>query len=244
MARKQISKGRVPAKYPSVPDSESKPGNYNEPAPPAAADSIPSPHFNLLPTESKADLRIRIEQLLLRRDSIGADDWVALGDPGRAFLVELLDDQAMRSHEALFHRLIAVLGQLSVKRSVAPLAALLAASSETGLTKAYAATALGHIGGPSALEALAGALTAKDDMVRRQVAKALGNMDRVAVIPHLRKLQQDKSVAVSEVAAEALARWEKKLNQRVGATKKAPTRKASRKKVMPAVERGSSRRRG
>lgn len=241
MPRKRISKERLPAKYPSIPDSESKPGNYNEPASPTKADSVPTAEFKLVVADSKADLRLRIEQLLLRRDSVGADDWAALGDAGRALLVELLDDQAIRSHQALFHRLIAMLGHLSVKRSVAPLAALLAADSETNLTKAYTATALGYIGGPSAQEALAGALGAKDDMVRCQVAKALGKMDSAAVIPHLRKLQQDKSVAVSQIAAEALERWEKKLDQRLGA-KKAPARRAPRKKVLPAVERGSSRR--
>ncbi len=231
MAQKQISKRRQPGKYPSIADNESKPGSYNEPASSTKVDVIPSTTFRLSPRESKADLRLRIEQLLMRRCSLGADDWAALGDPGRAILVELIDDPAIRSHETVFHRLIAVIGELAVKGSVAPLAALLNAGSETNLTKAYAATALGHIGESSAIDALASALTAKDDMVRRQVAKALGRLDSVAVIPHLRRLQSDKSIAVSEVAAEALGRWEKKLGQHIGATKKPAKPKALRKKV-------------
>jgi hypothetical protein len=237
MAPKQISKQRLPVKYPSVADSETSPGNYNEPASPTKADTTPSTGFRLAPAESKADLRLRIEELLRRRDSVGADAWAALGDAGRTLLVDLLDDEAIRSQQALFHRLISIVGQLSVKRSVAPLAALLSAGSESNLTKAYAATALGHIGEVSALEALANAVTTKDDMVRRQVAKALARIERPTVIPHLRKLQEDKSAAVSEIAVEALQSWEKKLNLRVGAAKKRPARKPSRKKVIPAAER-------
>jgi len=237
MVKRQTATKRLPVHYPSVPDRESKPGTYNEPPPPRKPDVIPSTGFELGSRDSKADLRLRIEQLLLRRDSVRASDWAALGDAARALLVQMLDDQAVRSRDAVFHRLIAILGQLSVKRSVAPLATILTARSESNLTKAYAATALGHIGEPSAIEALVGSLTVKDDMVRRQAAKALGRLDHVAVIPHLLRLQTDKSAAVAEVATEALQRWEKKLDQRVGAAKKTPARKSPRKKAQPAAER-------
>lgn len=37
---------------------------------------------------------------------------------------------------------------------------------------------------------------------------ALGRINNEAVIPHLLKLSDDKSIAVAEVAAEALGRWE------------------------------------
>ena len=237
MAQRRFSSKRLPVHYPSVPDSESGPVWYNEPAHPAKPDVVPSTRFQLMPGRSKADLRLRIEQLLLRRDSVRAEDWAELGEPGRALLVEMLEDEALRSREALFHRAISAVGQLAVRRSVAPLAAILSSQSESNLTKAYAATALGYIGDPVGVEALARSLAARDDMVRRQVAKALGRLDHPSVIPHLLKLQADKTAAVSEVAVEALQRWEKKLDQRLGAAKTRPERKSSRKKSQPAPER-------
>jgi HEAT repeat protein len=92
----------------------------------------------------------------------------------------MLDDEAIRSREAIFHRLISVLGELSVKRSVAPLAAILTDRSVGNLTKAYAANALGRIGEAAGVEALVASLNVKDEMVRRQVAMALGRIDREA----------------------------------------------------------------
>ena len=237
MAQRRLSRTRLPINYPSIPDSQSKPGRHDEPAQTGKPDSVPATRFQLTPGRSKADLRLRVEQLLLRRDAARVEDWAELGEPGRALLVEMLDDDAVRSHDALFHRAISVIGQLAVKRSIVPLAAILASDSESSLTKAYAATALGYIGDPVAVEALARTLSARDDMVRRQVAKALGRLDHPSVIPHLLKLQGDKAASVSEVAAEALQRWEKKLDQRLGALRKASERKPSRKKIQPAPDR-------
>jgi HEAT repeat protein len=132
---------------------------------------------------------------------------------------------------------LAVLGELSVKRGIAALGNIVASRGESSLTKAYAATALGHIGGTSAIQALAGAMDDKDDMVRRQVAKSLARMDRVEAVPHLLKLRQDRSVVVSEIATEAVQRWEKKLNQTLGKFRKAPAARKQRKtKVAPAAD--------
>ena len=142
-----------------------------------------------------------------------------------------------QSREAVLHRLISVLGQLSVKHSVAPLSTMLIDRSTNNLTKAYAANALGRIGEPAAIDALAASLSAKDDMVRRQVAMALGRIDRDAVVPHLMKLRRDKSIAVAEVATEAMRRWEERLGQRLGTKLEVPAVKARKKKIMPAAER-------
>src|SRR6267378_1697967 len=169
----------LPAKYPTIPDYESGPTRYNEPELAIAADRMPGEKFQS--GLSKADLRLQIEAMLLRRDSLSAASWSQLGDDARAMLVDLLDDEAIRSREAIFHRLISVNAQLMVKRSVAPLAAILTDKSESSLTKAYAANALGRIGEPAALAALAASINTDDEMVRRQVAMALGRIDREAV---------------------------------------------------------------
>lgn len=237
MAKKRTSQGRLPGRYPSVPDSESAPGTHNEPALAGKPDLTPTSTFVLAPDRSNADLRLRIEQLLLRREAFSADDWAALGDKARGLLAEMLDDASIRAHDAVFHRAIAVLGQLAVKRGITPLSAILLDRSEDALTRAYAATALGYIGEVAALEALATSITEPDDMVRRQVAKSLGRIDREAVIPHLLKLQTDKTAAVSEVAVQSLQRWETKLARRIGAKKAAARKATRRRKARPAAER-------
>jgi len=226
---------RLPVKYPSVPDRESGPTQYNEPALPAAEDRVPSSQF--VYTASKADLRLQLERLLERKEAGSADDWAGLGPDARGLLVELLEDDSIRSQHALLHRLIAVVGQLSIKRSVPRLVDLLVDEATSTLTRAYAANALGRIGEPAAIDALARAVSHKDDMVRRQVAMALGRIERDVVVPHLVRLQQDGSIAVAEVAAEALQRWEKKLGQRLGTRSKPATAKRSKKKTLPAAER-------
>lgn len=152
----------------------------------------------------------------------------------------MLDDEAVRSHEAIFHRVIGVVGQLSVKRGIASLSAILADASARSVTRAYAANALGRIGEAAAIEALVTSVNVKDDMIRRQVAIALGRIDREAVVPHLLRLREDRSVAVAEVAVEAVGRWEKKWGLRLEAKRSAAKsggRTKSAKKKSPAEER-------
>jgi HEAT repeat protein len=153
----------------------------------------------------------------------------------------MLDDEVVRSHEPILHRVIGVVGQLSVKRGIAPLSAILADFSARPVTRAYAANALGRIGEAAGIDALVAAANVKNDMIRRQVAIALGRIDLDAVVPHLLALREDKSVAVAEVAAEAVGRWEGKLGRRLGAKRKvAPTKSGkkpkSSKKKLPAQE--------
>ena len=92
----------------------------------------------------------------------------------------------------------------------------------------------GRIGEPAAIDVLAASLSAKDDIVRRQVAMPLGRIDRDAVVPHLMKLRRDKWIAVAEVATEAMRRWEERLGQRQGTKLDVPAGEGTEKKIMPA----------
>ena len=239
MKKGKSSGKQLPFKYPSVPATQSGAYKYNEPPVSVEVDRVPGSRFSLRGSDSRADLRLRIEQLLLTRDTGSDEAWGKLGDEGQSLMVELLDDEAIRSQDAIFHRLIAALGRLAVKRSVAPLSAILLDETSTNLTRAYAANALGRTGEVTAIDALVSALRVKDDMVRRQIALAFGRIDRETVIPHLMKLQRDKSIAVSEVASAALRRWEQKLGERleVRDLPKATKKARSGKKVTPLPER-------
>ena len=232
--KKRTTKGRnLPAKLPSLPDSESGPTRYNEPEPPTAQDRLPRTAFRL--GDSKADLRLRVEQLLMRKEAAPEDAWNALGPDARAMLVDLLDDPVMHAQEALLHRVIATVGQLAVNRGIAPLGALLTDGDERAITRTYAANALGRIGEPAAIEALAASVGAPDAMLRRQVAIALDRIDRDAVLPHLLKLGADKSLAVSEVALRALQRRGPQ-GVRISNPKPTPAAKTRKKKIRPAAD--------
>lgn len=234
MSKQESRTKGLPTRYPSVPDSESRPSRYNEPNLPAGEDRMPSEEFQF--GDTRADLRLRIEQLLQRKEAASVDRWTELGPAARGLLVEMLDDEALRLREAMFQRLISVLGLLTVKRSIAPLSAILADGSTRNVTRAFAANALGRIGDGAALDALVAAATVRDDMIRRQVAMALGRIDREAVIPHLMRLGNDKSIAVAEIASEALERWEENVGQRLGAKRTvAQTKPGQREK--PTIKR-------
>jgi HEAT repeat protein len=239
MTKQTSEEKRLPVKYPSVPDSKAGPTRYNEPDITAGVDQVPSDRFQL--GDTRADLRLRIERLLERKEAASEEAWADLGPDARALLVEMLNDESVRSREAILQRLISVVGQLSLKRGIAPLSAILADKSTRNVTRAYAANALGRIGEAAAIEALVAAANVKDDMIRRQVAIALGRIDRDAVIPHLLNLREDESIAVAEVADKAVARWEEKLGKRLGAKRKvSQTKSVGKKKLakkrLPAEE--------
>jgi len=240
MTKRAANKKKLPVKYPSVPDNESSPTRYNEPDVPTGMDRVPSKRFQL--DDTRADLRLQVEQLLQRKEAASVDSWAELGPAARGLLVEMLNDEAVRSQDAIFHRVISVLGELAVKRSIASLSAILIDNSARNVTRSYAANALGRIGDATTIDALVTAATVKDDMIRRQVAMALGRLDRDAVIPHLLRLREDKSIAVAEIAEEAVVRWEQKLGRRLGAKRKVARTKSrqrtkSTKKKPPADER-------
>lgn len=226
---------RLPIKYPSIPDVESGPTTYNEPALAVATDRMPVSGFQY--GTSRADLRLQIERLLLRRCPLPEGSAIILGEAARGLLVEMLDDEAIRSQETLFHRLIALIGELKVRRAVGPLSELLRDRGLSNLTKAYTANALGRIGESAALGALVAASNIRDVMARRQIAIALGRINVDAVIPHLLLLQSDKSIAVAEVAAEGLKGWESRLGKRLGTGSKQTKAKNTRRKIVPPEDR-------
>jgi hypothetical protein len=175
---------------------------------------------------------LQLEQLLRRKETVPEEAWAALPSDGHAVLVEMLDDEAVRSNEALLHRVISVVGQLSIKSGVVALSAILNDSFAQPVTRAYAANALGRIGEVAAVEALVVAAKVKDQMIRRQAVIALGRIDHESVLPHLLRLSKDESIAVAEVAVEAVQRRERKLGQRVGGERKqSAARRTSTKKV-------------
>ena len=234
MANRTSKKKKLPEKLPSVPDTESGPTKYDEVDLPVAVDRVPTGEFRI--GDTRADLRLRIEQLLQSKEAVPESRWTELSSETPALLVEMLNDEAVLSREAIFHRLITVLGQLKVRRAIGRLSAILSDKKARPVTRAYVANALGRIGDSAAIDALITSANEKDDMVRRQVTIALGRIDNEAVVPHLLKLNDDKSIAVSEVAAEALGRWESKGKPGRRATSVSKT-KADVKKKSPAEER-------
>jgi hypothetical protein len=203
MAKRTSRQKTLPAKYPSIPAIEAGADRHNETRLSGREDRVPPDRFTL--SDTRADLRLRVERLLRRREAASTTAWDELGPDARGLLVEMLDDETVRAEEALFHRVISVAGQLALNRAIAPLGAILSDRSARNVSRAYAANALGRIGEVAALDALVSAATVKDDMVRRQVAMALGRIKHDAVTPHLQQLQRDPSIAVAEVAREALA---------------------------------------
>jgi len=119
---------------------------------------------------------------------------------------------------------MATLGQLGVVRAVSQLGELLLRSSEDTLTRTYAASALGRIVDARAIQFLGQAVAEKNDMVRRQVALALGRTRHPNAIPHFLKLLNDKSKHISSVAATELRAYEKELNVKLGVKLKPSTK--------------------
>jgi HEAT repeat protein len=225
------------AELPSVPDRSSEPPIHNEPEIPVRPDRVPPTRFDVgAVTSSRAELRLRAEQLLARREGASVDEWAALGDDVPPLLVQMLGDWSIRSEPATWHRVIATLGTLKVKRGVAGLGALLADDSTAPVTKAHAANALGRIGDDTALHALASAADTDDEMVRRQVAMALGRIDSTEAIPHLLSLRADRSLAVSEVAANAIERWQRQLGRELGPKTRVARPKTATRKKPPAAD--------
>ena len=234
MANRTSKKKKLPAKLPSVPDSESGPTKYNEVDLPVAVDRVPAAEFRI--GDTRADLRLRIEQLLQSKEAVPESRWTELSSDTPSLLVEMLNDEAVLSRDAIFHRLISVLGQLKVKRAIGRLSVILSDKKTKPVTRAYVANALGRIGDWAGIDALINSANEKDDMVRRQVAIALGRIDNESVVPHLLKLSDDKSVAVAEVAAEALGRWESKEKPGREVTNLRDKTKADIKKKSPAED--------
>lgn len=228
---------RRPVHYPSIPDADAKPGVHDEPPLRGSEDRVPASRMGQGAQGSTADLRLAIEQLLGRKESFDRKPWEALGEQARPLMVALLADEALRSRGALFQRLIVALTELGEARAVAPLGMILHDKSLAAATRAFAANALGRLGEPSAVELLAGCRSDKNDMIRRQVAMALGRMNSETVLPHLLVLALDKSAAVHEVAVDAVRRWEGQLGLKLSDGLRPPApRKTPKRKLIPAPE--------
>jgi HEAT repeat protein len=223
--------------FPSVPDAEAPPGRHDEPPVDASPDRVPDTGFEFR-SDSRADLRLQVENLLLRREAAAPETWARLGEDVQDLLVEMLQDPSLRSQPALRHRVIATVGDLGVRRSVMSLSGILQDRSEDAVTRAHAANSLGRIGDPSAVKALAMTVSVRDDMVRRQVAMALGRIDDDTVVSHLLKLSADASVAVAEMANDALRTWEDRLGTRLAARLADTTQAPPDASMPPAPERG------
>lgn len=79
MTKRASKKKRLPVNYPSIPDSESGPTRYNEPDLPTGADRVPSDRFQL--SDTRADLRLRVERLLQRPRRMRGPTWVPTPAP-------------------------------------------------------------------------------------------------------------------------------------------------------------------
>lgn len=193
-----------PQPIPSVPDLGSEPAGYDEPEIPPAGDHLPPTDLQATPEDSLAALRLRMEQLLRRREPPSADAWHALGPGAADMLIRLLDDPAVAADEALRQRVIATVAQLSLAGSVRRLQQALLDRSETALTRTYAANALGRIDPDAAVAVLGEAATDDSPMVRRQVARALSAARDPRAAEHLERLLRDPVPPVTEAAAEGL----------------------------------------
>ena len=204
MVKKKDSKNQLPAHLPSVPDKDAAPGHYDEPPQPIANDVMPRGRTRPTRPTSRAELRLRVEELLRRKEAADEDAWKELGEDANEMLVALVHDDAIRTNPALRQRAIATLGLRRLPQGIGSLAQIVVDPDEDASTTAYAVNALGRIGTRAAAEAIVPLVGARDEMVRRQVAIALGRVRDDAVVPYLVALRNDDSPAVSEVAVEAL----------------------------------------
>ncbi len=75
MKKGKSSGEQLPVKYPSVPATQAGAYKYNEPPVAVKADRVPGSRFSFRDRDSRADMRLRIEQLLLTRDTGSEDAW-------------------------------------------------------------------------------------------------------------------------------------------------------------------------
>jgi len=107
----------------------------------------------------------------------------------------------LKRHEA--RGVVASLIESLMNASDVP-ALVAALNSDDRFTRRFASTALGKIGGPKAIEALAGLLDDKDYRIRRAAVAALAATKDKAAIPHLIRALEDTVLYVSGEAAIGL----------------------------------------
>jgi HEAT repeat protein len=208
MAKRGIRSDRP---VPSVPDADAEPGVHDEPAIERQADAVPTREFRGDDSASLADLRLRVETLLRRREPPEADAWTSLGPAAITLLLRMIDESAFAGDEAARDRVLATLGQLRVSAAVSRLGQILLDRRERMATRALAANALGRIGDGAAIRDLAQAAKDRDDTIRRQVALAFGRIGTIDAIPHLQALSHDPAGIVVDGAQTALQQCEQQL---------------------------------
>jgi HEAT repeats len=236
MAQRRKKYSKQPVVYPSIPDLESKPGEYDEPEISRQPDQIPLGNLRPGQAGSAAELRLRVESLLMRKEAPEVEAWKELGDGARTMLLQLIDDMAITNNQGLRQRLIATLGQWGVKRAIPRLGEILLTSSENPIIRAAAANALGRIADQEANSFLARAVSDREAVVRRQIALALGRVGGPDIFGHLQTLANDSSPAVASVAVEQLRAYERELGIKLNIKGKVSRARARKRKIQPASD--------
>jgi hypothetical protein len=195
---------------PSVPASQSDDFKHSEQIDKPAEDVMPEGDDRLLTQDgdgaarfaSRAVLRLKIEQLLQRREAAPIEQWQALGPDGLEMLVSLLDDPGIG--DDVRHAVIATLGNLEQPLLADRLGPMLLDRSESALTRTYAASALGRLGGDRAVTWLGRASGDPDEMVRLQLARGLRRAGGPLAVAYLRSLSRDREGVVADEAKAAL----------------------------------------
>jgi HEAT repeat protein len=215
MARRRRFRPGEP--LPSVPDRRAPRGRYDE-----------------SPIQSRPD-RMSARSVTTG-EGPATSTWEALDAAARPLLVQLLDDESVARHEALRQRVIATLGQLQVRAAIPRLGEILASRTQPRITRAHAANALGRMGDPAVVLPLARGVDDGEEVVRRQVARALGEIARPEAVAHLQKLSADRSPAVADAAREALGLASRRLGLRLARPRprKRPARRPPRRR--PALD--------
>lgn len=179
---------------------------YDEVAPPAKEDIAPDgdKEFRLealmavTGDHSRALIRIRIEQLLTAREAAPIEQWRALGTEAQDILIAMLDEPDLA--DRVRHSIIATLGRLGHAHVADLLGAILLDGRESVLTRTFAASALGRVGGDRAVAWLGRALGDPDELVRLQLARSLRRAERPLGIASLRALSADPVRVVADEA--------------------------------------------
>lgn len=216
-----------------VPDGEAPEFRHDETEPRRPDDRIAPVQQAALEGTTLAHLRLKVEGLLLRRETAAPEAWAALGPEVRELLPRMLDDLAVQRHEAVRQKLMATLGQLEITAAIPRLGGILSDPDEAPATRAFAANALGRIRDPQVVPVLGGAVRDKDDMVRRQVARALGAVQHADAAVHLLALKDDASAEVARTAADELARYEAATGMKLGGRRRSSRRTARKRTPKP-----------
>jgi hypothetical protein len=223
---------------PSEHDRRSPERNYDEPPVRRGRDVAPESSYTGPTTGSLAELRLRVEQLLTRREPPDVDAWSELGPQAPRLLVRLIDDPVIARSAAVRDRVIATLAQLGVVAAIPRLSEIMLDRSEPLVTRAQAVNAVGRIGDPGAIAALARATRDREPSVRRQVAHALGRLGDAEAVPHLQVLAHDSSTVVVEAANKSLRRYEELLGVSGLASSREPAKARATAPRKPSAERG------